>query len=152
MCKVLRAHTHTESGCYSALERLPVSKRPATHTEFFKHTLHSGVDVSTAPSVSASLRTPAQQPPAGCPRWQLGCPGLPCWLHGHTRTALLSHPSVPGTAHACVLPLFLCSHLGFPGSSDDNESARSAGDPGLIPGSGRSSGEGNGSPLQCSCL
>ena len=27
-----------------------------------------------------------------------------------------------------------------------------AGDPGLIPGSGRSSGEGNGSPLQNSCL
>ena len=27
-----------------------------------------------------------------------------------------------------------------------------AGDPGLIPGSGRSSGEGNGSPLQYSCL
>ena len=27
-----------------------------------------------------------------------------------------------------------------------------AGDPGSIPGSGRSPGEGNGSPLQCSCL
>ena len=26
------------------------------------------------------------------------------------------------------------------------------GDVGLIPGSGRSSGEGNGNPLQCSCL
>ena len=32
------------------------------------------------------------------------------------------------------------------------ESACSAGDPGLIPGSGRSSGEGNGNPLQYSCL
>ena len=31
-------------------------------------------------------------------------------------------------------------------------SAYNAGDPGSIPGSGRSSGEGNGSPLQCSCL
>ena len=29
---------------------------------------------------------------------------------------------------------------------------RQVGEPGLIPGSGRSSGEGNGNPLQCSCL
>ena len=41
---------------------------------------------------------------------------------------------------------------GFPGGSDGKESACSAGDPGLIPGSGRSSGEGNGNPLQYSCL
>ena len=33
---------------------------------------------------------------------------------------------------------------GFPGSSDSTESACNAGDPGLIPGSGRSPGEGNG--------
>ena len=32
------------------------------------------------------------------------------------------------------------------------ESVRNVGDPGLIPGSGQSSGEGNGSPLQYSCL
>ena len=32
------------------------------------------------------------------------------------------------------------------------ESASNAGDPGLIPGLGRSSGEGNGNPLQYSCL
>ena len=31
-------------------------------------------------------------------------------------------------------------------------SASNAGDPGLIPGSGRSLGEGNGNPLQCFCL
>ena len=31
-------------------------------------------------------------------------------------------------------------------------SARNAGDPGLIPGSGRSPGEGNGNSLQYSCL
>ena len=40
----------------------------------------------------------------------------------------------------------------FPGGSDDKASAYSAGDPGLIPGWGRSSGEGNGNPLQYSCL
>ena len=42
--------------------------------------------------------------------------------------------------------------VGFPGGSDDKASACNAGDPGLIPGSGRSPGEGNGNPLQHSCL
>ena len=42
--------------------------------------------------------------------------------------------------------------LGFPGGSDGEESACSAGDLGLITGSGRSPGEGNGYPLQYSCL
>ena len=37
---------------------------------------------------------------------------------------------------------------GFPGSSDGNESTCNAGDPSLIPGSGRSTGEGIGYPLQ----
>ena len=40
----------------------------------------------------------------------------------------------------------------FPGSSDSQVSAYNAGDPGSIPGSGRSPGEGNGNPLQYSCL
>ena len=42
--------------------------------------------------------------------------------------------------------------LDLPGSSIGKESACSAGDPGWIPGSGRSPGEGNGNPLQYSCL
>ena len=42
--------------------------------------------------------------------------------------------------------------IGFPGGADDKESAYNTGDPGLIPGSGRSPGEGNGNPLQYSCL
>ena len=37
--------------------------------------------------------------------------------------------------------------VGFPGSSVGKESAGTAGDPGLIPGSGRSTGEGIGYPL-----
>ena len=41
---------------------------------------------------------------------------------------------------------------GFPGGSDGKESACQAGDAGLIPGSGRSPGEGNGNTLQYSCL
>ena len=39
----------------------------------------------------------------------------------------------------------------FPGGSDDKESVCNAGDTGLIPGSGRSPGGGNGNPLQYSC-
>ena len=42
--------------------------------------------------------------------------------------------------------------LGFPDGSDSKESACNAGDPGLICGSGRFPGEGNGYSLQCSCL
>ena len=38
------------------------------------------------------------------------------------------------------------------GGSDRKESACNTGDLGSIPGSGRSLGEGNGNPLQCSCL
>ena len=40
----------------------------------------------------------------------------------------------------------------FPGGSDGKASAYNVGDPGLIPGLGRSPGEGNGNPLQYSCL
>ena len=40
----------------------------------------------------------------------------------------------------------------FPGGSDGKESACNAGDTGSIPGLGRSPGEGNGNPLQYSCL
>ena len=40
----------------------------------------------------------------------------------------------------------------FPGGSEVKVSASNAEDPGLIPGLGRSPGEGNGNPLQYSCL
>ena len=43
-------------------------------------------------------------------------------------------------------------YRGFPGGSDGEESACNAGDPGSIPGLGRSPGEGHGKPLQYSCL
>ena len=42
--------------------------------------------------------------------------------------------------------------MGFPGGSEVKASASNAGDPASIPGSGRSPGEGNGYPLQYSCL
>ena len=43
-------------------------------------------------------------------------------------------------------------HADFPGDSDGKASAYNEGDPGSIPGSGRSPGEGKGNPLQHSCL
>ena len=42
--------------------------------------------------------------------------------------------------------------MGFPGGSDGKESTCDTGDLSLILGSGRSPGEGNGYPLQYSCL
>ena len=49
--------------------------------------------------------------------------------------------------------LFTREHYwSFPRSSVGKESACNAGDLGLIPGLGESSGEGNGSPFQYSCL
>ena len=41
---------------------------------------------------------------------------------------------------------------GFPGGSDSKESARNAGDLGLIPGLGRFPGGGHSNPPQYSCL
>ena len=48
----------------------------------------------------------------------------------------------------CPLP----KNTGFPSGSEVKVSASNAGDLGSIPGSGRSPGEGNGNPLQYSCL
>ena len=42
--------------------------------------------------------------------------------------------------------------MDFPGGSDSKVSAYNVGDPGSIPRLGRSPGEGNGNPLQYSCL
>ena len=59
--------------------------------------------------------------------------------------------SNPGLLH-CRRILYQLSCQGFPGGSEGKASACNAGDLGLIPGSGRSPGEGNGNPLQYSCL
>ena len=82
-------------------------------------------------------------------------------FHGNLRCSLSSHPfslsvaQVPWYTQVCSsqdlgghpLPL---SPFHFPGGSDGKESACSAGDLHLIPGSQRSPGEGNGYPLQYS--
>ena len=50
--------------------------------------------------------------------------------------------------------IYICLYrcTGFPGGSEVKASAWNAGDLGSIPRSGRSPGEGNGNPLQYSCL
>ena len=58
-----------------------------------------------------------------------GCTAMVCFYSGATKRPFL---------------------LGFPDSSVGKESACNAGDPGLIPGSGSSAGEGTGYPLQYS--
>ena len=75
--------------------------------------------------------------------------------HGSLYTGVQSKhfTKVPGLRVAWVLHssgALLCK--GFPGGSDGKVPAYNAGDPDLIPGSGRSAREGNGNPLQYSCL
>ena len=48
--------------------------------------------------------------------------------------------------------IFETHNVDFPGGSEVKASACNVGDLGSIPGSGKSSGEGNGNPLQCLCL
>ena len=70
----------------------------------------------------------------------------------------LSHQCIMDTLHANILDInkniqTKLIYLGaFPCGSDIKESASNAGNPGLIPGSGRFPGEGNDNPLQYSCL
>ena len=55
-------------------------------------------------------------------------------------------------AGGCKVATLFLKIKTLPGGLDGKESACDAGDPGLIPGLRRSPGEGNGNPLQCSCL
>ena len=54
--------------------------------------------------------------------------------------------------HFCYLNREIYCFIGFPDGLDDKAAACNMGNLGSIPGSGRSSGEGNGNPLQYSCL
>ena len=67
----------------------------------------------------------------------------------------LSIDSHPRIKLQLLIILHTIPHLAtadFPGGSDGKVSAYNVGDPGSIPGPGRSPGEGNGNPLQYSCL
>ena len=65
--------------------------------------------------------------------------------------SLLLPPSIGSTVLEPVIRA-LRDQKHLPRGSEGKASACNAGDPGLIPGSGRFPGEGNGNPLQYSCL
>ena len=68
----------------------------------------------------------------------------------HTRDTSISHSVQCSTT--MTFTKYVGTIWGFPGGSEVKASAWNEGDPGLIPGSERSPGEGNGNPLQYSCL
>ena len=72
-------------------------------------------------------------------------PGWDAWAPG----LLSPFPPTAWTGRFCHCPW---PFMSFPGDLDNEESACNAGDPGSIPGWERSPGEGNGYPLQYSCL
>ena len=75
-------------------------------------------------------------------------------LEGFVRLSFHSSAFFPHSLPKCLSEeiLLLMGCKVFPGGSDGKASACNAGDPGSIPGLGRSPGEGNGNPLQYSCL
>ena len=74
------------------------------------------------------------------------------WLLLINHPAALVLKSVSQGEHESVVKNYCTTREGIPGSSVSKESAWSAGDLGSTLGSGRSPGEGNGNPLQYSCL
>ena len=70
---------------------------------------------------------------------------IPCCLLSVLRVAY-----VLGLTGA--MSFYFCSTMGLPGGSDGKESACKAGDPGSTPGWGKCPHDGNGHPLQYSCL
>ncbi|XDA86401.1 hypothetical protein R6Z07M_016114 [Ovis aries] len=67
-------------------------------------------------------------------------------------TVHLLHCNHPASTMKCLFCLLFIYMKSFSGSSDSLVSACNAGDLGSIPGLGRYPGEGNGNPLQYSCL
>ena len=70
--------------------------------------------------------------------------------------SLIQFSLMGGAVCSCLLftwdQTMVVNQTYFPGGSDGKASVYNVGDPGLIPGLGRSPGEGNGNPLQYSCL
>ena len=88
----------------------------------------------------SSARGGRQEPPSPSGEGSAGLPGFPA------PTPTSFQPPLRGAFSPALV------YQGLPGSSDSKESVCSAGDPGLIPGLGRSPGEEKGNPLQYSCL
>ena len=93
-------------------------------------------ETATHSSVSA-CKSRAQRSLAGYSPW------------GHKR---FGHDLVTKQQHNREKLCIIIAGMGFPGGSEVKASARNVGDLGSIPVSGRSPGEGNGNPLQYSCL
>ena len=78
-------------------------------------------------------------------------------VHGISQARILEWITIPSLGDLpdlgieSELSYCVLSTGGFPDSSVGKESTCNAGDPSLIPGSGRSTGEGTGYPLQYSC-
>ena len=95
--------------------------------------------------------TSGHQPLHGAPAWfQTWCIGTSD-AFGTKEIVLLSRKFSQGYSQTHVW-LRVFSFAWFPGGSEVKASACNAGDLGSIPGLGRSRGEGNGNPLQYSCL
>ena len=77
-------------------------------------------------------------------------PGLGCGVAPHVGQAIHIYIYIQTDTHLSFQGTMVC--FSFPGGSNGKESACNAGAPSLIPGLGRSPGEGNGYPLQYSCL
>ena len=77
--------------------------------------------------------------------------GMPC-MKQVRRPSLWFHSDLLQLMAVTLLGVYTDLPMDSPGSSDGKASAYNAGDPGSIPGSGRSPGEGNCNPLQYSCL
>ena len=93
-------------------------------------------------------RPPCPSPIPGV--YSNSCP-LSRWCHPTISSSVIPFSSrlqsFPASGSFPVSQLFT-----YPGGSDSKMSDYNVGDPGSIPGSGRSPGEGNGKPLQYSCL
>ena len=72
--------------------------------------------------------------------------GIYGWYLGRFDNETISHKEIFSIYE------YFAQNIDFPCGSDGKASAYNAGDPGSIPGLGRSPGEGNGNPLQYSCL
>ena len=133
------------------------------------HRLSHGSPFLSWPPKPQSPSFPPLQPPHPGPRhpWERGHPWhlkFPTFSYLRLLPPFPVTPSFQPQTFCFLIPLFHPSpepheqlpassgSLGFPGGSDCKVSACNAGDLGSIPGSGRSPEEGNGSPLQYSCL
>ena len=68
------------------------------------------------------------------------------------KTIALTRWTFSGKVMSLLFNMLFRLVMSFSGDSDGKASAYNAGDPGSIPGSGKSPGEGNGNPFQYSCL